>query len=153
MADASIEGVVKKAILEDGYRHIDTAAAYKNEQFIGNALKEVLDSGKVTREELFITTKIWQNEYEDVEGAVRNSLKKLQIDYLDLYLVHWMKPDLSEDPETKAITVKRTPIHKLWADLENLVKLGLVRSLGVSNATTPVLLDILTFAEIKPVTN
>jgi diketogulonate reductase-like aldo/keto reductase len=80
-------------------------------------------------------------------------LAKLQLDYIDLYLVHWMFPSLSNEEGTNKLIVSRTPLHKVWQDMENLVKKGLVRSIGVSNATTPVLLDILTFCEIKPVTN
>ena len=152
LSDASVTEIVKQAI-EVGYRHIDTASMYKNEEFIGQAIKETIDSGKLKREDLFITTKLFRGDYGDIEKALRTSLEKLQIQYVDLYLVHWMLSEIIAEEEGGKLTVARTPIHKVWAELERLVKLGLIRSIGVSNATTPVLLDILTYAEIKPVTN
>ncbi len=77
MSDSSVEAVVKQAILDEGYRLIDAATSYENEQFIGNALKEVIESGKVKREDLFISTKLWRTDYSDVEKACRESLAKL----------------------------------------------------------------------------
>ena len=153
LADEKVQAIVLQAITQEGYRHIDTAAGYSNEHHIGLAIKDALASGKVTREELFITTKLWVTDYDDIEGAVKRSLTNLQVEYLDLYLIHWMRPLLTEDPETKAINVPKQPIHKIWAELERLVKAGLIRSIGVSNCTVPVLLDILTYAEIKPAVN
>ncbi len=113
----------------------------------------MFETGTVKREDVFITTKIPSSEFENVEATLRASLAKLKLEYVDLYLVHAVTPFLTEDPETKAITVKRTPFYKTWAAMENLVRLGLVRSIGLSNATTPVVLDVLTYCEIKPVTN
>ncbi len=107
-----METVVKSAILDHGYRHIDTASLYKNEEAIGGALKECIASGAVTREELFVTTKLYQNEKDDVEGALRGSLAKLQLEYVDLYLVHWMLPKFT--PGEPPIILD-TPMHKVWA--------------------------------------
>jgi alcohol dehydrogenase (NADP+) len=90
--EGDCKAVVMDAILNKGYRHIDTASMYKNEDAIGEALQEVFATGKVKREEVFITTKLWQDDKEDVEGALRRSLAKLKLDYLDLYLIHWMIP-------------------------------------------------------------
>mmetsp|Transcript_31173 Transcript_31173/g.30617 ORF Transcript_31173/g.30617 Transcript_31173/m.30617 type:complete len:132 (-) Transcript_31173:399-794(-) len=120
---------------------------YQNEEEIGKALKALLDGG-FPRKQMFITNKLWMGENEDVEGAVRKSLKKLQLEYLDLYLVHWTFPGIDNQNE-----IKRVPLHKVWKGMETLVKKGLVKSIGVSNATVPLLADLLTYAEIKPVTN
>ncbi|PIO57505.1 oxidoreductase, aldo/keto reductase family protein, partial [Teladorsagia circumcincta] len=79
-----------KTAIETGYRLIDTAACYGNEEAIGEAIKELIQAGKVKREELFITTKLWATHFhrDDVEGATRESLRRLQLDYIDLYLAH-----------------------------------------------------------------
>ena len=135
---------IVKAILEAGYRHIDTAFVYENEHIVGEALKEVLASGKVKREELFVVTKIWHKQYEDVEGAINEALKKLQLDYVDMFLIHWPAGFFAE---------KKKPLHKLWADLEGLVDKGLTRSLGLSNFNVQLTCDLLTYARIKPVCN
>lgn len=77
--------------MEHGYRHIDTATCYNNEEAIGKALQECFAQG-IKREEIWVTTKLWQDDKDNVEAALRLSLKKLQLDYVDLYLVHWMIP-------------------------------------------------------------
>lgn len=107
-----------------GYRHIDTATRYENEQYIGEAVTQTVSEGVVKREELFITTKLWHDDYNDPEAALRLSLKKLQTDYVDLYLIHW--PLNGHGPH-------KVPMHKLWAQMESLVEKGLTRSIGVSN--------------------
>jgi diketogulonate reductase-like aldo/keto reductase len=143
--------VVVDAILNKGYRHIDTASRYNNEGAIGEALQEVFATGKVKREEVFITTKLWQDDRDDVEGAVRRSLDKLKLDYIDLYLIHWMCPKLVwEDGKD---FIKNTPTHKVWAEMERLVDAGLIKSIGVSNANVTVILDLWSYARIKPVAN
>jgi diketogulonate reductase-like aldo/keto reductase len=140
---------VKSAILEHGYRFIDTATIYGNEDSIGNALQECFAQG-IKREDLFIGTKLWQSDRDDVEGAVRKSLAMLKVDYLDLYLLHWMAPKMVwEDDEP----IKNTPTHKVWAELERLVDLGLIKNLGVSNCTIPMLIDLYSYARHKPVNN
>ncbi len=115
---------IVKAILEAGYRHIDTAFVYDNEHIVGDAIQEVLATGKVKREELFVVTKIRHTQYDDVEGAIREALKKLKLDYVDLFLIHW--PAGFFAPNKK-------PLHKLWAEHESLVDKGLAKSLGLSN--------------------
>lgn len=86
-----------------------------------------------------------------MEGALRASLKKLKLDYVDLYLLHWMAPKTDWDIE--GIPFKNTPTHKVWAELERLVDLGLIKSIGVSNCTVPMLMDLLSYAKHRPVTN
>ena len=92
VSEGDCKSVVIDAILNKNYRHIDTASAYKNEEVIGEALQEVFASGKVKREEVFITTKLWHDDKDNVEGALKQSLTKLKLDYIDLYLIHWMIP-------------------------------------------------------------
>ena len=74
--------------MDVGYRHIDTAKIYSNEDLIGEALQECYSKG-IKREDLFITTKLWHTEYGDVEGAMKTSLEKLKLDYVDMYLIHF----------------------------------------------------------------
>jgi 2,5-diketo-D-gluconate reductase A len=101
--------------IESGYRLIDTAASYQNEEAVGSAVKK---SG-VLREDLFITTKVWiqSNGYEDTKKAFELSLKKLQLDYLDLYLIHQPFGD----------------VYGEWRAMEDLYREGKVRAIGVSN--------------------
>ena len=91
-----VETAVKKA-LEYGYRHIDCAYVYGNEAEVGTALKYAFEEMKIPREEIWVTSKLWNifHKPEDVEGAVKRSLKMLGLDYLDLYLIHWPTGKLS----------------------------------------------------------
>eukprot|EP00347_Sterkiella_histriomuscorum_P008876 403343408 len=147
----NIEQLIKDAVLKYGYRHIDTAKVYFNEEKIGCALKECITVGGVKREELFITTKLYHDaDKQNVEVACRAQLAKLQLEYLDLYLVHWMAPYIDWNAENP---VQQTPAHEVWAQMERLVDLGLVKSIGVCNCSSPMMLDLLTYAKIKPVVN
>ncbi len=145
------KNLVVDAILNKGYRNIDTAPIYQNQGDIGDALQEVFATGKVKRDEVFITSKLWRDDREDIEGAVRRSLSQLKVDYIDLYLIHQMVPKLVwEDGKD---FIKNTPTHKVWAELERLVDAGLIKSIGVSNANVTVILDLMSYARIKPVVN
>lgn len=146
------------AIEHVGYRHIDCASIYGNEKEIGNALLQANKS--IKREELFITSKLWNTDHnpENVEDACRQTLADLQLEYLDLYLMHWgiafAHGDNTEpvDTDGKAITASIS-IRETWEAMEQLVKKGLVKSIGVANFTTMMLLDLLTYASIKPAMN
>lgn len=149
---------IKFAITKAGYRHIDCASIYGNEQEIGKALKETFNS--VKREELFITSKLWNAEHrpEDVEKACKKTLTDLNIEYLDLYLMHWgiaFKKSDNLEPLGKdgKIVTDNVPVQATWQAMEKLIKKGLVKSIGVANFTGPMLVDLLTYAEIKPVMN
>ena len=125
-----------KAAIRNGYRSIDTAAIYQNEEGVGQAIRE---SG-IAREELFVTSKVWNADlgYESTIAAYETSLKKLGLDYLDLYLIHW--PVAGKYKEA-------------WRALETLYKEGRVKAIGVSNFHVHHLEDILKDAEIKPMVN
>jgi len=125
-----------KAALKHGYRSIDTAAVYENEEGVGIAIRE---SG-ISREELFVTSKVWNTDqgYETTLQAYETSLEKLGLDYLDLYLIHW--PGKNKFKET-------------WKALEKLYKDGRVRAIGVSNFKIHHLEELLKDAEIKPMVN
>ncbi|WP_371825509.1 aldo/keto reductase [Pontibacillus sp. ALD_SL1] len=125
-----------KWALEHGYRSIDTAAAYKNEEGVGQALK---DSG-LSRDEIFVTSKLWNSDqgYEETLQAFETSLEKLGLDYLDLYLIHW--PVEGKYKES-------------WKAMEKLYHDGKIRAIGVSNFHPHHLDDLLKDAEVTPVIN
>jgi diketogulonate reductase-like aldo/keto reductase len=139
--------IIKDAI-ECGYRHIDTAKVYGNEQYIGTALQEIYKQKQVKREDLFICSKLWDNDKKEggIEKALRFSLKQLQTNYLDLYLIHFPVSLIDEKH-------KPMPLHKVWAELEHCVELKLVKHIGVSNFNAQLLIELLTFANIKPYVN
>lgn len=149
MTDNPVE-MVKAAVLKYGYRHIDTAMIYGNEDKIGEAIAAVVAAG-VPREELYITTKLWHTEKNDVEAALKGSLERLGLDYVDMYLVHWMRPLV--DWESDDWKIKSPPHHKIWEEMERMVELGLTKSIGVSNCTIPMLADLLAGCKIKPAMN
>jgi diketogulonate reductase-like aldo/keto reductase len=147
---------VKFAITKADYRHIDCASIYRNEPEIGKALKETFYS--VKREELFITSKLWNTEHraEYVERACKKTLSDLNVEYLDLYLMHWgiaFKKSDNLEPLGKdgKIVTDNVPVQATWQAMEKLVKKGLVKSIGVANFTGPMLVDLLSYAEINPV--
>ncbi len=113
--------IIAKAVTDIGYRTIDTASRYKNEEAVGHAIKIVLGQGEIKREELFVITKVWIDEVEDVEAACRRSLAKLGLEYVDLYLLHWpiavREVEWSEVDGVKTPTKFekiKIPIHKIW---------------------------------------
>ncbi|EGT39919.1 hypothetical protein CAEBREN_23715 [Caenorhabditis brenneri] len=120
---------VKHAV-KAGYRLIDTASVYGNEAAIGTAVKQLIEEGVVKREELFITTKAWTNEFAPgkLEESLRESLKKLQIDYVDLYLAHM--PTATNDDMTEQIA---SPVEDVWKQFDGVYKAGLAKAVGVSN--------------------
>ncbi|MBT8231529.1 MAG: aldo/keto reductase [Bacteroidia bacterium] len=140
--EAVIESV--KTALSYGYRHIDTAAVYNNEKAIGEGIKI---SG-IEREELFITSKVWNSErgYQTTINAFENSLNRLQLDYLDLYLIHW--------PATSNQFYNWQKINsETWKALEFLQSQGKIRSIGVSNFLKHHLEPLLDYATVKPAVN
>nr|AAB97617.1 NADPH-dependent mannose 6-phosphate reductase [Apium graveolens] len=145
-----------------GYRHFDCAADYKNELEVGEAFKEAFDTDLVKREDLFITTKLWNSDHGHVIEACKNSLKKLQLEYLDLYLIHFpMASKHSGIGTTRSILddegvweVDATiSLEATWHEMEKLVEMGLVRSIGISNYDVYLTRDILSYSKIKPAVN
>ena len=131
-------------------RLIDTAFKYGNEEDIGKGIKKALDDGLCKREDLFIIGKIWITDKNDPEKAIKESLKKLQLKYLDLYLDHWP----SGNDYTDINNIKRqVSIYDFWPKMESLVEKGLTRSIGCSNYNVQSLLNLLSFCKIKPVAN
>lgn len=158
----SAPGEVGKAVIEairSGYRHIDCAAIYGNEKEIGKALKTVFDEGVVTRKELWITSKLWNNAHQkdQVIPALRTTLEDLQLEYLDLYLVHWpvaFKPDVvSAEKAEDYLTPEECPVEETWSAMEEAVSWGLTKSIGVSNFSVKKLAQLLKHCEIKPSMN
>ena len=145
-----IEDVVYQSII-DGTRLIDTASRYNNEEEVGRGIKRAIDEGKVKREDLFIVTKCWVNEKSDPEKALKNSLKRLQLDYVDLYLDHWPSGKYYGDKEEKKFEF--VSIKDMWPKMEKLVNDGLTKSIGVSNYNVQNLLVILSICKIKPSVN
>jgi len=120
---------------------------YKNENEIGMAVSELIEKNVVKRSDLFITTKLWNDDQEDPVSALKNSLKELNMEYVDLYLLHWPIGKVENNK------IKQIPLYKTWAKLEECVKLGLTRSIGVSNFNVQLLLDLTSYANILPVVN
>ena len=157
----SAPGEVANAIIEAvkiGYRHIDCAAIYGNEKEIGEAFSQLFKQGIVKREELFITSKLWNDNHgeQNVLPAIKQTLNDLQLDYLDLYLIHWpvpMKKNASGANANDFYTLEEMPIKETWKGMEEVYKLGLTKNIGVSNFGIKKLNNLLNNSEIKPCVN
>ncbi len=155
-------GEVKAAVhaaLRAGYRHIDCAWIYGNEAEVGDGLRAAFDEGLVTRDEVWITSKLWNDAHrpEHVEEACRDSLTKLGLERLDLYLVHWPVAHTRGTmmPETRGdfVTLDEVPLAETWGAMERLVDAGLARSVGVSNLDAKRLAALSEGARIRPTVN
>ncbi|MEK4669082.1 aldo/keto reductase [Niallia sp. FSL R7-0271] len=129
-----------RAAIKNGYRSIDTAAIYQNEAGVGQGIKEGIELAGISREDLFITSKVWNDDlgYEKTLAAFEASLEKLGLDYLDLYLIHWPKAGKYKEA---------------WRALETLYKNKKVKAIGVSNFQVHHLEDLMKDAEIMPMIN
>ncbi|KAL1523637.1 hypothetical protein AB1Y20_018573 [Prymnesium parvum] len=155
-------GAAVSAALKCGYRHIDCAAIYGNEAEIGEALSAALSRG-LARSALFVTSKLWNSEHAaaHVRAACVQTMRELQLEYLDLYLMHWPQQMAKTEGSTASIPrdergdVKyaRVPIIETWRAMEALVDEGLVKAIGVSNFNAKQLAQLCRDARIKPVCN
>ena len=152
-------GMAVSTALELGYRHVDCASIYGNEAEIGAALATALDQGGVRRDDLWITSKLWNDCHASaqVRPALEQTLRDLQLDHLDLYLIHWpvvhrhgvLMPSSAADQ----IPLQQLPLQETWGAMEALVEAGLVRQIGVSNCSRAKLAALLPHCRIQPAMN
>ncbi len=159
-SDSEKVGIAVNAALGVGYRHIDCAAAYGNEEEVGSALKKSFVEYSIEREDVKITSKLWNNahKHEDVLPALKNTLNDLLLEYLDLYLIHWpvaFRPGLKGSPkdDTDYLSPKQAPIIETWEAMLEAKKQGLVKHIGVSNFSQKKLADLKTKTDHLPEMN
>ncbi|WP_245929212.1 aldo/keto reductase [Agarilytica rhodophyticola] len=149
-----------------GYRHLDSACDYGNEVEVGQGIKKALDEGLCQREDLWVTSKLWNTYHakEHVKPALMKTLNDLGLEYLDLYLIHFpialtfvpfetrYPPEWFLDPEAESPRMQsaKVPLHETWAAMEELVNEGLVKRIGVCNYNSGLLHDLMSYATVKP---
>lgn len=152
--------------VQNGYRHFDCACDYGNEAEVGAGLESILKAGKCQRDDLWITSKLWNTYHapEHVRPALERSLADLRLDYLDLYLVHFpialkyvpmdhrYPPEWTYDPQAEQPKMEfaQVPLEETWRAMEGLVQSGLVKNIGVCNYSVALLRDMLTYADVRP---
>ncbi|WP_342319271.1 aldo/keto reductase [Corynebacterium mayonis] len=131
---------VVRAAIELGYRHIDTASLYGNEVEVGKAINDAIAAGDVTREELFVTTKLWNDDQHRASEAYQESLKRLNLDFIDLYLVHWPWP-------------QRGLYVRAFEEITQLQGMGQLQSVGVANFYESILDEVISKTGVIPALN
>src|SRR5437763_9330489 len=150
--------IATRAALEAGFRQLDASERYRNEKEVGEAIREVFEAGKIRREDVFIATKLWNNNHrpERVKPAFEASLKKLQLDYADLYLIHTpfaFQPGDEQDPrDTSGAVIYDSGVTLLetWRALESLVDESKCKAIGLSDVSLDQTKEIFEAARIKP---
>ncbi|XP_023551746.1 NADPH-dependent aldo-keto reductase, chloroplastic [Cucurbita pepo subsp. pepo] len=151
----AIESAVHMAI-KMGHRHFDTATIYGSEGAVGKAICDEILSQDVGREDIFITTKVWGNDHHDPVSALKQSLRNMGLEYIDMYLVHWplkLKPWACYPVPKESDFEEALDLESTWKGMEKCQELGLCRCIGVSNFSTKKLESLLEFASIPPAVN
>ncbi|XP_057823337.1 NADPH-dependent aldo-keto reductase, chloroplastic isoform X1 [Cryptomeria japonica] len=140
------------AALQVGYRHFDTARLYRSEHALGKALNSAFQSGLVSREDVFVTTKLKNTEHDDPVAAIKDSLMNMQLEYVDLFLIHWPIKLRAEIPLAPVKEEDFLPldIKSTWQAMEQCMEMGLTKAIGVSNFSSKKIEDLLNYAKIPP---
>jgi alcohol dehydrogenase (NADP+) len=156
--DATETRDATRTAIETGFRHLDCSERYRNEEQVGQAIREAMQAGWINRNDLFITTKLWNNNHrpERVQPAIKASLDRLQVECIDLYLMHTpcaFRPGDDQDPRDEngnVIYDEDTTLMDTWGAMENLVDRGMCRAIGLSDVSLDQLREVFEQARIKP---